>query len=719
MDTLRQLPELEAYTLHHEIGGGAAARVFLAEQRQPRRQCALKLVDLNAFDNPGIAHALQREGDTVGALSHENIITIYECGVVERFYFIAMECLEGGDLGARIAEGLGWRDALTIARSIADALAHAHVHGIIHRDLKPANVLFHSNGKPVLCDFGIAKIVNQESELTRINVAAGTPYYMPPEQHSGRGVTPRSDLYSLGVVMFEMLTGRKPFTGRSVQAVHAAHRSEPVPAMPPGCAAVEPLVQALLAKDPNDRPGDAGEVADEIERVLEGAGGGTLPRADTRIHAERDDDATVRAPVEVSLPGRVGRFIGVGSVLRERFRIEAVLGEGGMGTVYYTLDLLKQEARDEDPYVALKVLHPKIASAEVTFMALQREAKRSQDLAHPNIVTVFDLDRVDGIVYMTMEYLRGEGADQRLAREPEGLEPSVARKLVMDAVAGLAYAHERGITHADLKPQNLFLCEDGRTKLLDFGIARAHRASKADEVEELFSGYTPAYASPEILAGNKAKPADDVYALGCIAYYCFTGRHPFDKLPANEAQRRGLRPKRPRSMGRAEWSAVASALRFEGAKRPEDAAAFRKRFAPSRAKQAAVGVSALSIAASVAVAVTFSGDQGPEVPFEELPRDTRARIDRSIEEAQIFVDNDNFNAALLHYDNVLKLHPGNRRATGGMVDVVDRVLQRVQYETERDVMSPDSARATLNTLLSYKTLPESARKEVRQAKAAL
>lgn len=200
-------------------------------------------------------------------------------------------------------------------------------------------------------------------------------------------------------------------------------------------------------------------------------------------------------------------------------------------------------------------MHSRIATAELTFKALHREAKRAQQLAHPNIVTVYDLDRADGMVYMTMEMLQGEDSESRLDQYPDGLKPEEARAIVNDVTAGLAYAHMHGITHADLKPQNVFLTENGRAKLLDFGIARAHRAHKIDEIEEMFSGYTPAYASPEVLAGEKAMPSDDVYALGCIAYYYFTGRHPFAMRPADKAKADGLKPARPRTMRRAEWRA--------------------------------------------------------------------------------------------------------------------------------------------------------------------
>jgi len=714
-----RLPEFDNYTLGDEIGGGTASRLYAAEQLRPQRRCVLKIIDLAAFENPAIANALKREGDTVARLNHPNVVTVYECGVVERFYYLAMEYLDGGDLRTRIARGMGWRDSATVARAMADALAHAHARGVVHRDIKPGNVLFREDGQPVLCDFGIAKILAEDSELTRQGITAGTPHYMAPEQYDGAGATPQSDIYALGVLLFEMATGRRPFDGPSVEALQRARREHSVPEFGTGPVELQALIRKMLLPEPAERPAEASAVADKLEAILADAGGGTVARS-----SPAPDAATVIATGETTIETEADAAqaepgVGVGSVLRERFRIEAVLGEGGMGTVYYALDLLKQEAGDEDPYVAMKVLHPGIANAEMTFMALQREARRAQDLAHPNIVTVYDIDRVGGIVYITMELLRGEDSGRRLRRHPDGFDPAAARTIVHEIGAGLAYAHERGITHADLKPQNVFLCDDGRAKLVDFGIARAHRAAKPDVIEEIFSGYTPAYASPEILAGEKAMPTDDVYALGCIAYYYFTGNHPFDKRPASEARDRGLRPQRHPNLRRAEWKTIAAALDFDAARRPSDAAEFIKRFAPSRVKQTAVAVSSLSIVTAVALGLLLGDRQGPEVPFEQLPEARQQRIESQLQDAGFFLDSGDVNAALQLYDDTLKLHPGNRRAVKGMRKAVGEVLNTLDRRLQDGRLSPTDARAVLDTLLNYETLPESARQRVSERRRRL
>lgn len=743
METVRQLPDIAGHDLDREISSGWAVTLWEARERESGEGRAVKLIDLHALGNPGIANALKREAGMVAALAQDNVIRIHETGVSGHHFYVVMDFLGGGDLRSRIAAGMGWRDALSVARSISDALAHAHDHGIIHRDVKPSNVLFDHDGRPVLSNFGISEIIERDSEATRPMGSASLPLYSAPEQFEGRGATPKTDIYSLGIVTYEMLVGKPPFPGDTRDAVRSAHLEEDPPRMPEGAADVEPLIHRMLAKDPAERPGSALDVADELNRLVESGGGETVPRGSTRIQPQGPGGAatvvqpatsTVVQPSETADTRRQPDFgdtwaqegdsgpsktIGVGSLVRDRFRIEGVLGQGGMGAVYYALDLLKEEAGDDNPYVALKVMHPEIATAELTFMALQREAKRSQDLAHPNIVTVFDLDRVDGIVYMTMELMRGEDSEQRVLKEEDGLDPEEARAIVKDVSAGLAYAHTRGITHADLKPQNVFLAEDGPAKLLDFGIARAHRATKPDAIEEIFSGYTPAYASPEILEGEKAMPADDVYALGCIAYFFFTGRHPFDRLPATEARDRGLKPKRPPHMRRAEWKAVTRALNFEREKRPQDAAEFIKRFSPSRVRQTVVAISSAAAVVALGVGLMLGERQGPEVPFDELPPETQAQIERNLEDARVFAASGDINSALQLYADVLATHPGNRRATERMSETVERVLERVERGVGEGSMADAEARNALDTLLSYETLPESARREVKETMAQL
>lgn len=275
--------------------------------------------------------------------------------------------------------------------------------------------------------------------------------------------------------------------------------------------------------------------------------------------------------------GASARVVGIGSMLRDRFVLDRELGRGGMGIVYRAVDRRRLEAMHQSPYVALKLLSGSFKEHPDALRTLESEARKAQELAHPNIVTVFDFDRDGGEVFIVMELLQGaplDGVIERLGRE--GLNPQVGRRIVQGLSDGLAYAHERGIVHADIKPANVFIMTDGQVKILDFGIASAVRAGAFDAGS--LGAFTAAYASPEMEDGAPRDPRDDVYALGCVAYMAFSGEHPFDRLSGAEVRSRGLRPQKLRDIAGHEWHAIAQALSMERDARQPNAGAFSVQF---------------------------------------------------------------------------------------------------------------------------------------------
>ncbi|MEX0731297.1 MAG: protein kinase [Aquisalimonadaceae bacterium] len=279
--------------------------------------------------------------------------------------------------------------------------------------------------------------------------------------------------------------------------------------------------------------------------------------------------------------------IGSGTIIKQRFVLEELIGHGGMGTVYKARDLRKEEAEDSQPYVALKLLNEEFRRHPDALVSLQREAKKSQVLAHPNIVTVYDFDRDGDQVFMTMEYLQGEPLDVAIRRRGGmgGLPQQEALHIIDRMSRGLAYAHQEGFVHSDFKPGNVFLTQEGNAKILDFGIARAARVGTAgnDDATRFdptsLGAITPAYASAEMLAGETPEAADDIYALACVAYELLTGRHPFldeagNKIPADEAARLGLQPKSVHALPRRLNRAIAQGLLFRREQRFANAGAF-------------------------------------------------------------------------------------------------------------------------------------------------
>ena len=247
--------------------------------------------------------------------------------------------------------------------------------------------------------------------------------------------------------------------------------------------------------------------------------------------------------------GGVQKQIGPGTILKDRFELISPLGEGGMGVVYKARDLLKVEAKDKNPYIAVKLLSGDFRNHPESFIALQRESSKAQRLAHPNIATVFDFDRDSGTVYMTMEVLEGQELAKYIKKlPPGGLPVEEAMKIIHQLCDGLAYAHEKGLVHSDFKPGNAFILNDGAVKIMDFGIARASK-TKADAAGETtvfdpgqLGALTPAYATVEMFEGMDPEPPDDIYALACVAYELLAGKHPFNKLSAPKVLEKGLVP---------------------------------------------------------------------------------------------------------------------------------------------------------------------------------
>lgn len=298
-------------------------------------------------------------------------------------------------------------------------------------------------------------------------------------------------------------------------------------------------------------------------------------------------------------------------LLKNRFVFEKVLGAGGMGVVYKAKDLLKVEAQDRDPYVAIKVLSDEFKSHPEAFIALQRESRKTQRIAHPNIVNVHDFDRDGDNVFMTMEFLDGKPLDKLISQyRSTGLLEEDAWKILEGICAALIYAHKQSIIHSDFKPGNIFVTSAGGAKVFDFGIARA--VAKAERLEESpddrtvfdagnLGALTPAYASLEMLEGETPDVRDDIYALGCIAYEMFTGEHPFSRVHADEAMRNKMKPKRIPNIAKRQWKVIEKALAFKREDRIESVEEFWRQLTHKRSG----GVLFSAAAALVVVLTSF------------------------------------------------------------------------------------------------------------------
>lgn len=263
---------LGKWVIYKELGRGGMGRVFLAQEELTGRKAALKVLATELAQDAGFLHRFQREIETLGTLDHPNIVRLYESGYENGIYFYAMEFIEGQNLEEILAERgrLPWPEVLAVARQLCPALKHAHDHGIIHRDIKPPNILLTPEGQVKLTDFGIAKVFAGH-HLTATGGVVGTAEFLSPEQAAGKPVTKRSDLYSLGVVLYTLLTGRTPFEGTSFVDLLHKHRyaqfDRPQKIVSEIPYEVDELVCQLLEKEPAARPADGLVLARQLEAI--------------------------------------------------------------------------------------------------------------------------------------------------------------------------------------------------------------------------------------------------------------------------------------------------------------------------------------------------------------------------------------------------------------------------------------------------------------------
>ncbi len=412
------------------------------------------------------------------------------------------------------------------------------------------------------------------------------------------------------------------------------------------------------------------------------------------------------------------RKVEIGAVLKDRFVLESMIAKGGMGIVYKARDRRREEAMDRHPHIAIKVLGDEFRRHPDAFMALQREAKKAQELAHPNVVTVYDFDRDGPIVYMTMELLTGEALSQIIKRvEDSGMPVKQALPLIRGMAEGLAYAHNKHIVHSDVKPGNVFVTEQQVVKVLDFGIARAavRPGQNSDETEfdaGSLGALTPTYASCEMFAKLEPDPRDDIYALACMAYELLAGKHPFKRMPAPQARAQKLKPDPIPTLTRRQWQGLLKGLAFEREDRTASAmellAALEDRPA-KRSRAILAGATAATVSAIIVFFVTpaIRPDKPEPLPEPEpMSAQVAGQVSRLLDVAEAHrmvgrLIEPPGSSAFDAYQQVLEIHPYDRDALQGLAEIADHFLQQAK-QAEAD---QNEQRALLFAALARKADP--------------
>ena len=330
----------------------------------------------------------------------------------------------------------------------------------------------------------------------------------------------------------------------------------------------------------------------------------TAPQADS-IDPEDDDKTVVQNVSNRSNSSSVPQItLNIGDTLSNRYKLVENLGSGGMSEVYKAKDLFAEAAGDKSPYVAVKVLSNEFADHPDAVTIMQREAKKTRELSHPNIVQVFDFIFEKDLCYIVMELLEGESLDKLIKRSrPNGLPKAGVLKVVQQITSALSFAHKKGVLHSDLKPSNIFITNKQDVKIFDFGVARALKQqideyavqTHSDEPEFDVGGFTPAYASPNMLNNQPIDIRDDVYGLACIVYEMLTSKHPYDRTPADKALSKAMQPKKCKKLSLFAWNGLKKGLALKHNERSASVDEFYKGLTKNHTKPFLIAAASLAV----------------------------------------------------------------------------------------------------------------------------
>ncbi len=478
-------------TLEAEIGRGGMGVVYRAQNDRLDRMEAVKVIADDLARDRGFRERFLREAMIAIAVEHPHVIPVYDADEAAGGHlFIAMRYVsEGWNLASLIGQRgrLEPRLAAQIVSDIASAIDAAHARDLVHRDVKPTNILIvdQRSHHSYLTDFGLSKRVSSKTMLSGAGAVIGTVDYMSPEQAQGREVDHRTDVYALGVTLFEALSGRVPYLNETNEGRLLAKVQEPAPMVTQVATGIPPAFDAVLARALARDPGERYASAGELGRAAQEAAG-------------RPSSITT------------GREIGIGSVIADCL-IEEVAGEGGMAVVYRaTQQSLGRE-------VAVKVMAPGLAERAEFRARFEREWKIAAALEHPSVVPILWAGEHDGRLFIVMRFVAGGTLRERLA-ELGRLEPELAIEVLEQLADALDAAHARGLVHRDIKPGNVLVdAASGAVYLTDFGLAK-ELSDDATDVDEQVMG-TARYMPPERHgAGTVDEIRGDVYSLGCLLW---------------------------------------------------------------------------------------------------------------------------------------------------------------------------------------------------------
>ncbi len=530
------------YRILARVGTGGMGHVYKALHLLFNEVRALKVMDPLLTQREDLVRRFLREAFVARRLQHPNAVRVDDVDQTEDGrHCIVMEYIDGRMLREILQhEGpMPAGRACLIVKQVASALDAAHQLGIIHRDIKPENIALvkHERGEVVkVLDFGITKLreggLKEEASALSLAVAGtvfaiGTPEYMSPEQVQQNDLDGRSDLYSLGMVFYEILTGDLPFHADSPAEWFLAHVGEPPRRLHEQAAklripiGIADLVMSMLEKNPSHRPATGAEVI----KAIEACEGECAALAAILPTPGQFPEATPMGET-MSAPAFFGGWK-KGSLIAQRYKILDRVAEARMGPVYSVLDSAGEGVH------ALKLVTPWNAPTADLINELSEYNQRMQRLQHPHVVRTLDFGQAeDGVLFLVTEFVRGANLRQTLEQQIS-LGVSRSCRIVWEIASALEEGQKLGMLHGEIKPEHILLSGaplSEQTKLLDFNLDRVKEALPELSGSDLPSGLLCPlhYMPPEKISGQPYGPASDIYSLGIVFYEMLTGRRPFE-----------------------------------------------------------------------------------------------------------------------------------------------------------------------------------------------
>lgn len=481
------------YEIKNMLGQGGMAEVYTAYDPVMERLVALKIIRKKFSEDPRFKERFWREAKTIARLEHRAIVPVHDFGedeVTGQLYLVMRLMPDVLHEWLKRNKLIPLEDVSLILNRLATALTYAHSQGTIHRDIKPANILLDEEGTVFLADFGLAAPLDS-IELGQVPSAyGGSPFYMAPEQWKEEKVGVPTDIYQLGVTLFEMLTGERPFPAADMQVLLESHVHRPLPEAsdinPRLPRKIQPILAKAMAKNPLDRYATPLDLAEAVARLLR--------------------------------PEKI----------KNRYEIKEELQHGSLAVVYLARDLF------EDRDVALKIMKHRLIRNLAYRRHFQQEKQVITSIQHTAVVPVYDVDLHNGQPYLAMRFMEGASLRERLRKE---------RMISVDAVCQLGERlaqaldamHRSEYIHGNVNPGNVLLDTAGSGYLADFHVNRLAELTEVvvDQAEPL--GHLP-YLAPEQWQGEPASPQTDIYQFSVMMFELLTRHRPFPETAVAELQ---------------------------------------------------------------------------------------------------------------------------------------------------------------------------------------